>query len=158
HSTSDSNSSRVSCNRTARAYTRNIDRYPLFRPGWAKLSSIRSYTMSLLRGLLASQRNAGKPGIYTSRANSWKGLNLEVNQDKDPVRGYVQRLGFPEMLGRSLDEAERLYHSKDNEFSLKASMGHLRSFLENLQKLILPAMHAKFGGNLPQTWGEGLSY
>lgn len=87
-----------------------------------------------------------------------EGLNLEVNQDKDAVRSYLQQLGFPETLGRSLDEAERLYHSKGNEFSLKASMGLLRSFLEDLQKEILPAVHARFGGKAPRRWGEGLQY
>ncbi len=87
-----------------------------------------------------------------------EGLNLEVNQDKDAVRSHLERLGFPQTLVRSLDEAERLYHSKGNEFNLKSSMGLLRSFLEDLQKEILPAAHAKFNGKAPRKWGEGLLY
>src|ERR1700688_782418 len=37
-------------------------------------------------------------------------------------------------------------------------MGHLRSFLEGLQREILPAAHAKFGGTMPKKWGDGLLY
>jgi hypothetical protein len=87
-----------------------------------------------------------------------EGLNLEISHDKDAVRSYLQGLGFPETLARSLDEAERLYHDNGSEFNLKASMGHLRSFLEGFHREILPAAHARFGGVCPKRWGGGLLY
>ncbi len=37
-------------------------------------------------------------------------------------------------------------------------MGHLRSFLENLQKAALPAVQRKLGGTAPAQWGSVLSY
>jgi hypothetical protein len=38
-------------------------------------------------------------------------------------------------------------------------MGHLRSFIENLQKAAVPAVHAKVGGAMPDSkWGAGLLY
>jgi hypothetical protein len=37
-------------------------------------------------------------------------------------------------------------------------VGHLRSFLENLQKEAMPKIHAKYGGILPTDWGGGLAY
>ena len=87
-----------------------------------------------------------------------EGLNLEINQDKDAVQGYLRTLGFTETVAGSLAEAERLYHEGGSAFSLKASMGHLRSFLENLHQETFPALHARFGGVAPASWGAGLAY
>ena len=87
-----------------------------------------------------------------------EGLNIEINQDKEAVNSYLMTLGFTATLASSLDEAERLYSVGGSAFELKASMGHLRSFLEGLHKEILPAAHARFGGALPGKWGEGLLY
>jgi len=86
------------------------------------------------------------------------GLNIEINQDKEAVSDYLKTLGFTATLGSSLDEAERLYRSAGTAFELKASLGHLRSFLEGLHKEILLSAQSKFGGALPGKWGEGLTY
>lgn len=86
------------------------------------------------------------------------GLNLEINQDKTAVQGYLASLRLPEDLSRSLDEAERLYRDSKTNFDLKSSMGHLRSFLENLHKAVFPASVAKFGGLAPDSWGKGLAH
>jgi hypothetical protein len=86
------------------------------------------------------------------------GLNLEINQDKATVQTYLSTLGFSTTLSRSLEEAEHLYQAGGNEFDLKASMGHLRSFLEGLHSEAFPTLHARFGGELPTRWGEGLKY
>jgi hypothetical protein len=87
-----------------------------------------------------------------------EGLNLEVNQDKIAVEEYIQRHGFPHTLVESLNEAERLYLHGTTPLEFKSSMGHLRSFLENVHGEAMPALHARFGGQLPQKWGEGLAY
>lgn len=86
------------------------------------------------------------------------GVNLEVNQDKQTVETYLQRLGFSKTLRDSLNEAERLYLVHGDGFSLKSCMGHLRSFLENLHKEKMDSLHAKHGGALPSGWGDGLVY
>jgi hypothetical protein len=87
-----------------------------------------------------------------------EGLNLEVNQDKIVVEKYIQQYGFPHALVESLNEAERLYRDGKTPFDFKASMSNLRSFLESVHAEAMPALHTKFGGQLPQKWGDGLAY
>lgn len=67
-----------------------------------------------------------------------EGLNLEINQDKDTVVNYLQRFGFSNPLIESLNEAERLYRGQATAFDLKNSMGHLRSFMEELHEQAIP--------------------
>ncbi len=87
-----------------------------------------------------------------------EGLNIEINQDRDAVQAHLRGLGFSTPLAKSLDEVERLYLDRANAFNLKASMTHLRSFLENLHKETFPAVYTKHGGKLPSIWGEGVNY
>jgi hypothetical protein len=87
-----------------------------------------------------------------------EGLNVEVNQDKIAVEQYIQQYGFPHSLIESLNEVERLYLHGTNPLEFKSSMGHLRSFLEKIHSEVMPALHSKFGGQLPQKWGDGLAY
>ena len=87
-----------------------------------------------------------------------EGANLEVNQDKIRVADYVQRLGFPDDLAASLTEAENLYQEASSGFEYKSSMGHLRTFLENLHIEVCRKVHARSGGVLPGRWGETHEY
>lgn len=87
-----------------------------------------------------------------------EGLNVEVNQDKIAVEHYIQQYGFPHSLIESLNEAERLYTHGTTPVEFKSSMGHLRSFLENVHSEAMPALHGKFGGILPEKWATGLTY
>ena len=84
--------------------------------------------------------------------------NLEINQDKTSVRTFLENLGFTQLLIQSLDEAERLYRTAATPFDLKSSMGHLRSFLEQLHLQACALAYKKFGGNLPSKWGEANQY
>jgi hypothetical protein len=86
------------------------------------------------------------------------GMNLEVNQDKSTVRTFLEKLGFGPLLILSLDEAEKLYRTAATPFELKSSMGHLRSFLEQLHLQACALGHGKFGGSLPSKWGEAHQY
>ena len=86
------------------------------------------------------------------------GMNLEVNQDKNTVRTFLEKLGFAPLLIQSLDEAERLYRTAATPFDLKSSLGHLRSFLEQLHIQACAAAHKRFGGSSPSKWGEALKY
>ena len=85
-------------------------------------------------------------------------MNLELNQDKNSVRTFLEKLGFSQLLIESLNEAERLYRADSNLFELKSSMGHLRSFLEDLHLQACAAVHKKFGGALPSSWGPASHY
>jgi len=122
----------------------------------------KSVTLSFLLGEVGEAADClveecRKARYLYLRGSLLNGLNIEINQDKDAVQSYLQRLGFTETLAASVDEAERLYRD-GSTFNLKASMGHLRSFLEGLHKEAFPALQAKFGGNVPGTWGAGLTY
>jgi hypothetical protein len=86
------------------------------------------------------------------------GMNLEVNQDKTTVRTFLEKLGFTQLLTQSLEEAERLYRTAATPFDLKNSMGHLRSFLEELHLQACALAHRKFGGSRPSKWGEAHQY
>lgn len=87
-----------------------------------------------------------------------EGLNLEVNQDKDTVVSYLKELGFSDALVGSLSEADRLYHGPANAFELKSSMGHLRSFMENLLAEAIPTIVAKGVPAPASGWGSGLAF
>lgn len=91
--------------------------------------------------------------FYYLRDSLTKGANLEINQDKIRVSSYLERLGFPEGLSASLNEAEALYLEAASGFDYKSSMGHLRAFLENLHLEASRQVHQRTGGDLPERWG-----
>lgn len=91
------------------------------------------------------------------KANLQQGLNLEVNQDKAAVDDFLQKLGFDSQLAESLRVAENLYRSA-SPFDLKSSMGHLRSFLENLQAEVAIRVHKIQRGTLQPGWGSSTAY
>ena len=99
-----------------------------------------------------------KGSIFLFQRISDEGLNIEINQDKEAVQGYLSGFRFTATLGKSLDEAERNYHGAGDAFSPKNSMGHLRSFLEGLNTEAFPILIARFGGSIPATWGKGLAF
>jgi hypothetical protein len=96
--------------------------------------------------------------VFVRKRSLLPGMNLEVNQDKSTVRTLLERLGFTPVLIQSLDEAEKLYRTATTPFELKSSMGHLRSFLEQLHLQACALGHGKFGGSLPSKWGEAHQY
>jgi hypothetical protein len=85
-------------------------------------------------------------------------VNIEVNQDKVKVEGFLKRFGFRPLLSAALDEADKLYQDQSTAFDLKSCMGHLRSFLENLLDESMPPIFARFGGTPPKNWGGNLAY
>ncbi|HEY2361843.1 MAG TPA: hypothetical protein VGK36_12040 [Candidatus Angelobacter sp.] len=86
------------------------------------------------------------------------GMNLEINQDKNTVRSFLEKLGFAPLLIQSLDEAEKLYRTAATAFELKSCLGHLRSFVEQVHLQACAGAHKKYGGSLPSKWGEALRY
>jgi len=83
-------------------------------------------------------------------------MNLEVNQDKSRVQTFLEKLGFSQLLIQSLEEAERLYRTDSTPFDFKSSIGHLRSFLEQLHLQACALAHKKHGGTLATKWGESV--
>ena len=83
-------------------------------------------------------------------------MNVEINHDKGRVRTYLEKLGFSPLLIQSLEEAEKLYRADSTPFDIKSSIGHLRSFLEQLHLQGCALAHKKFGGSLATKWGEAL--
>jgi hypothetical protein len=130
---------------------------PLDTQGWPRIapSDLLEEIIDATDSILEECRKARY--LYL-KSSLLEGLNVEINQDKDVVQSYLRALGFTETLAQSLDEAERLYQEGGSAFSLKASMGHLRSFLENLHGDAFPVLHGKYGGTLPKGWALGLVY
>jgi len=98
-----------------------------------------SEIVSVCEGLVEQCRKARFLYVKTELQ---EGLNLEVNQDKDAVVSYLQKSGFSNPLIESLNEADRLYRGQATAFDLKSSMGHLRSFIENLHAQAIPGICA----------------
>jgi len=59
-------------------------------------------------------------------------MNLEVENDKTKVIGFLDSLGFDPLLTASLAKAESLYRASSDAFDLKSCLGHIRSFYEHL--------------------------
>jgi hypothetical protein len=87
-------------------------------------------------------------------------VNLEVNQDKYVVASFLEKFGFSGPLLTALNEAEKLNAAGATESELKSSMGHLRSFLENLHSEAIPQIQQKARTHPPtdDKWGTGLTY
>ncbi len=78
--------------------------------------------------------------------------NLEVNQDKTRVEGYLKSLGFSGPLLEALNAAERDFRGSATPFELKNCLGHLRSFLEGLHEQACEAVAVKGGVVAPKRW------
>jgi hypothetical protein len=86
-------------------------------------------------------------------------LNLEINQDKYVVQEFLTKLGFSDPLIASLNEAERLNHATASPLELKASMGHLRSFMECLHEESIAGVCSLKGATPPEAkWGAQLAF
>lgn len=87
-----------------------------------------------------------------------QGVNLEINQDKERVSGFLAKLGFSPILIQSLDEADRLYRTASTPFELKSCLGHMRSFIEKLHLEAAQRAYKIFAGTQPTKWGEAIKY
>jgi hypothetical protein len=100
-----------------------------------------------------------KAGFLLLRSALKEDLNLEINQDKYVVQEFLTNLGFSDPLVASLNEAERLNHAAASPFELKASMVHLRSFMECLHRESIPGICSLKGAAPPEAkWGAELAF
>lgn len=85
--------------------------------------------------------------------------NLEVEDDRLKVLGFIERLGFNPTLSASLNEAEKNYRSGATPFELKDCMSHLRSFMENLHIEVTQSVAAGVNDpSPPNRWGKVIAY
>lgn len=112
---------------------------------------------SVARDTLAACDDLGelcrKARFFILKGALLSGANLEVNQDKGAVASYLERLGFSSKLIESLDHADRLQLSP-SPFDLKSSMGHLRSFVENLHLQACERIVTQDSSASHRKWGE----
>ncbi len=124
--------------------------------GLVAVLSILRELVSAADGIVEQCRQAGY--LYLKGA-LLKGINLEINQDKVSVEQYLRTLGFSQPLVDCLNEAERLYLGPMNDFDLKSSMSHLRSFLESLVGEATGRLsQADDGQAVADGWGRRLVY
>jgi hypothetical protein len=101
-----------------------------------------------------------KAGFLYLENSLTENVNLEVNQDKYIVEGFLETFGFSGPLLTALNEAERLNSPGATASELKSSMGHLRSFLEHLHSEAIPRIQKSKSIASPADtkWGTQLTY
>jgi hypothetical protein len=87
-------------------------------------------------------------------------VNLEINQDKYVVESFLEKFGFSKPLLTALNEAEKLNSPSATALELKSSMGHLRSFLEQIHAEAVPQIGSlkKIGPPADAKWGTLLAH
>jgi len=80
--------------------------------------------------------------------------NLEINQDRARVEGFLKSLGFSGPLLGALNAAEQDFRGTATPFELKNCLGHLRSFLEGLHEQACRPAAAKAGTSPPKKWSK----
>lgn len=61
-----------------------------------------------------------------------EGVNLEINQDRDTVKHYLEQFEFPTDLIENIRNVEEAYQSAQSGFDYKTCADHLRSFISGL--------------------------
>jgi hypothetical protein len=127
---------------------------------WPGIGTLNPFTygVEIMAAADSIKEQCRKARYFYLKASLAEGFNLEVNQDKEAVKGYLITFGFNKTLAACLNEADELYRQTATPFDLKGSIGHLRSFLEKLHAEAMPALQAKLGGVAPQNWDDGQRY
>jgi hypothetical protein len=120
--------------------------------------NITSAFREIIAAVEGIKEECRKASYLYVKASLSEGLNVEVNQDKNAVESYLSELGFRKILIDSLNEAERLYYGPATAFDLKASMSHLRSFIETLHADSVLAIVAKGAVGPANGWGPNLIF
>jgi hypothetical protein len=85
--------------------------------------------------------------------------NLEIEDDRRKVIGFIESLGFTPTLTQSLNEAEKNYRANATGFELKDCMSHLRSFVEQLHIDACEPVADSIGEpNPPKKWGKAIAF
>lgn len=122
-------------------------------------SNVRFHLVRELPPLCNSISEMGRKAIFLRLKHSrLSDANIEIENDREQVKGFLQKLGFSRVLVAALEHAERSYREASNAFEYKECMSHLRSFLEGLHKEASARVHAKSGGVMPSTWGQSVAF
>jgi hypothetical protein len=121
---------------------------PNYRGGYEKIGR---EIISAIDGITEECRKAV---FYYVKDSLQKRPNLEVERDKTTVEDYLAKLGFDAQMAGSLNAAETEYRSATNQFDLKNSLGHLRSFLEHLHRESARAIAAAAGLAAGNGWNK----
>lgn len=84
--------------------------------------------------------------------------NLEIENDRIQVEGFLSKLGFSNTMIETLNEAESDYKSTATPFELKNCLGHLRSFLEHLHREAVKSIARAAGDTVKDRWGDAVLY
>lgn len=79
--------------------------------------------------------------------------NVEIQNDKLQVEGFLNKLGFSKEMVGALNAAESGYRSTASAFELKNCLDILRSFLEHLHRESVRAIATAAGDTIPDKWG-----
>jgi arginyl-tRNA synthetase len=84
--------------------------------------------------------------------------NLEIENDKLKVEGFLIKLGFSAEMVEALNAAESDYKSTASAFELKNCLSHLRSFLEHLHRESVKSIAAATKQTVVDRWGDATLY
>jgi hypothetical protein len=84
--------------------------------------------------------------------------NLEIENDRVQVEGFLSKLGFSNTMIEALNAADSDYKSNATPFELKNCLGHLRSFLEHLHREAVKSIAQAAGDTVKDRWGEAILY
>ncbi|HEY5178105.1 MAG TPA: hypothetical protein VII95_21325 [Terriglobales bacterium] len=119
---------------------------PRYVPGFEALAN------EVLRSIDGIREECRKAHYFYLKGELQDTVNLEVENDKVKVVGFLESLGFDPILILSLRKAEDLYRSSSDAFDLKSCLGHLRSFYEHLHIDGGTAVAAKSSETVVQGW------
>jgi len=72
-------------------------------------------------------------------------VNWEINQDINKVEEKIELFGMSKELSEGIREIEKTYRKADSAFDFKTCVDYARSFLENLNKEVIPKIENKCG-------------
>jgi hypothetical protein len=84
--------------------------------------------------------------------------NLEIENDKLRVESFLQKLGFDDLMVKSLNKAEDEYRNATTGFDLKDCLDHVRSFFEQLHLQAASAVAHTIGKPHPTKYGEAIAF
>ncbi len=92
---------------------------------------------------------------YESVKKSVKGINLEINKDKEEVKRLIGHLGFDAKYTKLLNEIDT-YINTESEVLSAGMIGNLRSFMEDMLTDVAKKISSKINEEIPKYEGENL--
>jgi len=107
---------------------------------------------SLEKSINDIERFINQIQLYRLKGELLEDINWEINQDINKVEEKIGLFGLSKELSEGIREIEKEYKQAGSSFNFKTCVDHARSFLENLNKEIVPKIEnkcgIKFSGNI----------